>query len=122
MPGLPDSARLEVGAGLPARRGRFVSEFPLAQESGRRAGRRVGGAAQPEIRHSDWPPLSAVGRGRLCYSELYFLKLAGRPDWTVRSGGRRHPGNHFRTDLWTIEKSGSPNCSTITCPAWATPF
>src|ERR1017187_7708859 len=120
-PGFPDSARLEVGGGLPAWRGGFVSELPLAQKSGRRARRHVDGAAQPKIRHSDRPPLFAVGSGRLCYSEFYFFKLAGGPDWTVCSGGRRHAGNHFRTDLWTM-KSGSPNCSTPTCPEGAPPF
>src|ERR1039457_6545722 len=121
MPGFPDSARLEVGGGLPAWRGGFVSELPLAQKGGRRAGRHVDGAAQPKIRHSDRPPLFAVGSGRLCYSEFYFFKLAGGPDWTVCSGGRRHAGNHFRTDLWTM-KSGSPNCSTTTYQEWGNPF
>src|SRR5580658_234801 len=118
-------AQLEVGGGLPARRWRLASEFPLAQASGGFARRIVAPAPGPEVRHSDGPALSAVGGGRLCYRDSYFFKPAGRPRRIVRSGGSRHPGNHLRIDLCILivmKKSGSPSFSTITCPEWAMPL
>src|ERR1017187_1266903 len=110
-------ARLVVGRRMADWHRRVGTQLPLAETTRGRDRRAGSQAAQSRVPGHALP---AVGRGRLCYIEIFCNQPAGRTFGSVCLGCGGYYRNPLRTGICSKLNCGSLSCSTIILPVWAT--